>query len=254
MASAKPVILIVTGAWHLPSSYDLVKSKLEALGYEVLCPKLRTAGAGIHGVTYQADVDLIREIAVPLFDQGKEVVLVAHSYGGIPASIATDGLGVEDRAKQGRKGGFRRIIFICAFVIPKKGMDLLQTFGGEWPDWYDNGPKYTKNHNTGVNEKAKKIFYNDIPEEEAQRHFESLVPCSQDAYETPVNFIAADITIPKTYIICTKDAGLLPSLQEALVVTVSNFGIERIPAGHSPFLSQPDKTAELIAKWAEAKA
>lgn len=56
-----------------------------------------------------------------------------------------------------------------------------------------------------ANENSKHAFYNDVSDEEAQHWFEKLVPHSQDAFETPVEFVAADLTIPKGYIVCEQD-------------------------------------------------
>lgn len=98
-----------------------------------------------------------------------------------------------------------------------------------------------------MNEKAKYVFYNDLSEEEAQSWFEQLEPQSQDAWEVPVEYVATDITIPKTYMICEDDVGFSLALQERLAAS-SGFRKVRIKAGHSPFLSQPDLCAELICQ------
>lgn len=55
------------------------------MGYEYICPYLPSLGPNSSGVTYLADVEAIQKIAVDLFEQGKEVVLIGHSAGGIPA-------------------------------------------------------------------------------------------------------------------------------------------------------------------------
>lgn len=146
-STTKPAIIIVHGAWSLPSpSYEPLKQQLEGLGYECYLPHLRTSGAGddVRGQTWEADVKVILDTAQPLFDRGREVVIVAHSYGGIPGGAATAGNGVAERAAQGKPGGFKQIIYVAAFAIPAAGMDLLATFGGQWPPWADFAPAYSK--------------------------------------------------------------------------------------------------------------
>lgn len=140
----KPVLLVVAGAWHLPLVYSAFKSHIEKLNYDCVIPDLPTIGPDAIGLTWQADKSKIIETALPYFEAGREVVLIGHSYGGIPACAATEGHGVEERRKLGKRGGFRSIIFISAFVIPVKGWDLLTTFGGAWPDWQNVGEAYTK--------------------------------------------------------------------------------------------------------------
>lgn len=142
--SDKPVLLFVTGAWHPPKCYDGLKSALIDLGYECVIPKMPTIGADSHGVTWEADKAKIIETSEPYFAEGREVVLIAHSYGGIPATAATEGQGISDRAEKGLKGGFHSIIFMAAFAIPVKGWDLITTFGGAYPEWLETGEKYTK--------------------------------------------------------------------------------------------------------------
>lgn len=85
MAITPPVLLFVCGAWHPPHCYDPLKTRLEAMGYEFLCPTLPSLGPDAKGITYEADVECIRRVATDLFDDGREVVLIAHSAGGIPA-------------------------------------------------------------------------------------------------------------------------------------------------------------------------
>jgi hypothetical protein len=55
------------------------------------------------------------------------------------------------------------------------------------------------------NLKAKEAFYNDLSEAEAEKSYGLLVPHSQDALETPVDYVASDLTIPKAYVVCEID-------------------------------------------------
>jgi alpha-beta hydrolase superfamily lysophospholipase len=135
MTSQKPTILIVHGAWHYPSHYSPLMNELEALNYTVPCPQPRTLGSDTHGRTPADEIVLIRQMASDMFEKGHEVVLVGHSYGGIPACAATEGFTTQQRAAQGSSGEFKAIVFLAAFAIPRKGMDLLQAFGGSWAPW-----------------------------------------------------------------------------------------------------------------------
>lgn len=251
MTSDKPIILMVTGAWHRPFLYDRLKEQLNNLGYQFLCPELASMGDDKHGVTWHADVELICDLAEPLFDEGKEVVVIGHSYGGIPACAATQGLSVQERAAQGKRGGFRSVIFMAGFAIPKAGLDLLQTFGGSWTSWQNPAVSYTKNQLMTVNEKAKQAFFNDLPGDEAEKYLDLLVPHSQDAMETPIDFVATDLTIPKFFLVCEIDLALPLGFQEYLIQTIPGFRVERIHTGHSPFLSKPEECARLVVRMAE---
>ncbi|RBR19738.1 hypothetical protein FVER53590_13746 [Fusarium verticillioides] len=252
--SDKPVLLFIHGAWHPPKCYDAIKSALTNLNYQCIIPKLPSVGPESHGVTWEADKAKIIETAEPFFSKGREVVLIAHSYGGIPATAATEGQGTQDRAKRGLKGGFHSIIFLAAFAIPVKGWDLITTFGGAYPPWLQAGEKYTKNQITRMAEGARESVYSGCTEEAIDKALESTEPHSQDAFETSLDFIASDITIPKTYIICENDQLILLPLQEKLVESTPGMRSARLAAGHSPFVEKTEETAELIVDIVEGRA
>ncbi|KAI1500827.1 Alpha/beta hydrolase fold-1 [Biscogniauxia marginata] len=252
-SSEKPVILLVGGAWHLPIHYSKLIDQIKALGYEIVCPKLPTVGEGRAGKTWEDDARHIQNTVLPFFEAGKEVFIVAHSYGGIPATVATQGLGLSERAAKGLKGGFSQIAYLTAFALPVH-VDLITILGGSYPDWIDHDEPYSKSGNTSTrtNEITKKLIYNDIPEDEAQRVFESLLPQSQVAFETPVTYVATDLTIPKTFIICKKDPFAALQTEEKLTAAIPGIKVESIDAGHSPFLSKPEETAQLLVKIAHS--
>jgi len=72
-----------------------------------------------------ADTACIAAVARDLANSGNEVVMVAHSSGGIFAAEAASGLGVKTRAAQGLSGGVRSIIFVSAMV----------RLAGKQPEW-----------------------------------------------------------------------------------------------------------------------
>ncbi|KAI0595850.1 Alpha/beta hydrolase fold-1 [Biscogniauxia sp. FL1348] len=251
-SSEKPVVLLVGGSWHLPIHYSKLIDQIKALGYECVCPKLPTIGEGRAGKTWEDDARHIQNTALPLFEAGKEVFLVAHSYGGIPACAATQGLGLSERAAKGLKGGFTQIVFLTAFALPAH-ITLIEALGGEWPEWIDHEELNSKSGDTSTraNEITKALIYNDVPEDEAQRVFESLLPQSQAAFEVPVTYVATDLTIPKTFVICKKDPAAGMQTEETLTALIPGMKVESIDAGHSPFLSKPEECARLLIKIAQ---
>ncbi|KAI8958754.1 hypothetical protein F5Y11DRAFT_359783 [Daldinia sp. FL1419] len=184
-------------------------------------------------------------------DNGKEFIIVCHSYGGVPGCAATKGFTVEERKHNGKKGGFRAILFMAAFSVSRAGMNILQCLGGQYPLWMTHEPFYQKNSVCFVSDKAKEGFYNDLPDDVAQKCFDSLVPFAQVSLETPADFVASDLTIPKAFLICENDLGMPVHIQEALAAEVPGMKVERCSAGHSPFISQPDRVVEVIEGLAE---
>lgn len=97
-----------------------------------------------------------------------------------------------------------------------------------------------------LREGAKAAIYGDYDEAAQQQMYEMLLPHSQDAFETPCDFVAADIVIPKTYVVCERDSLVLPALQEQLVASIPGMKEVRIDAGHHPFVSRAKEVADII--------
>jgi pimeloyl-ACP methyl ester carboxylesterase len=122
MELTKPTILLVHGAFHHSSCYYKVKQRLEALSYPVVAVDLRTTNGSSVSINYMDDVEEIHQVILPLMDEGKEIVVVGHSYGGIPSYVSTEGESIAERAAGGKKGGVRSIVFLSAFAHPERGM------------------------------------------------------------------------------------------------------------------------------------
>lgn len=74
------------------------------------------------------DAAFIAAEAEKLADEGKDVILVAHSYGGVPTTESVKGLSKQERQKQGKKGGIVRIAYVTS-IVPAVGMAAMQVLG-----------------------------------------------------------------------------------------------------------------------------
>lgn len=134
---AKPTLFFTAGAWHTPEVFSTVISKLEVLGYKCIGFPLIAVGhepavqtinpdlAAIHGAVFQE-----------VHENRNDVVMVAHGWSGIVGSGAVEGLGKEEREREGEKGGVVRMAYISAF-IPLEGVSFMEAFGGQPPPWYE---------------------------------------------------------------------------------------------------------------------
>ncbi|KAI0162290.1 alpha/beta-hydrolase [Xylariaceae sp. FL1272] len=242
------VFLLAHGSWHNPNMYDPLKQALAAQDYSLITPSLPTMAldAPANQTSWDADAATLVEAAEPYFEQGIEVVLIGHSYGGIPATVATRGQGVDERKAAGLTGGFRHIVFLCAFALEQEGISLIDALGGEPLSWqtldYDTNESF-------VTDEAKDVLYNGLSAETAQEYFDELVPQSLTAATEPVDFAVPDITIGKTYIITENDLAFLPSLQQQ---TVDDLGLASVSVsgGHSSYASVPDEVANALIQIA----
>lgn len=133
----KPTVLLVPGAWLRPSTYDALLNLLQDTGYPTLYasyPSLNPADP--FTAHCAADSLSVREkVLLSLVEaQGMDVVLVMHSYGGIPGSVAAHGLDKVQRMKEGRQGGVLGLIFVSGFVVGE-GASVADGQGGSLPPW-----------------------------------------------------------------------------------------------------------------------
>ncbi|KAI0150562.1 hypothetical protein GGR57DRAFT_186002 [Xylariaceae sp. FL1272] len=127
MSADKPIFLPVHGSWHRPPMYHPLEQALNDRGFALVIPALPTMGHEATDVGWDADVRALLEHADALFVGVREVVLIGHSYGGIPACVATPGNDIAERKATGLSGGFRHIVFLCAFLIPAIGISLISS-------------------------------------------------------------------------------------------------------------------------------
>ena len=115
--SDKPTILIIPGAFATPDLYDEVVNPLAAQGYSIRALHLPSVGyAQERPGTMMDDAAFIASEVSKLADEGKDVVLIAHSYGGVPATQSTKGVGKVERQSQEKKGGIVRLAYMTAMV------------------------------------------------------------------------------------------------------------------------------------------
>ena len=72
---------------------------------------------------------------LPILDHAeRDVILIMHSYSGVPGSAAARGLGKSERTAAGKKTSVIGQIFITAMLIKGgDGTTILSALGGEYP-------------------------------------------------------------------------------------------------------------------------
>ena len=75
------------------------------------------------------DATFIRPCTVePLLAEDKEIIIVCHSYGGVPKGGAIDeAMSVVERSKIGLKGGILGLIYMTSYILPAQTsiLDLM---------------------------------------------------------------------------------------------------------------------------------
>jgi hypothetical protein len=118
MANHKPTILLVPGAWHKGSTFEPVATILRDQGYEAETITLPSAGGPASTTAYDDAKYIQRQYLSPLVSSEKEVILVMHSYAGVPGTESVKGFARKDLAEQGKKGGVVGLVYLSAFIVP----------------------------------------------------------------------------------------------------------------------------------------
>ena len=107
------------GGFTLPEVYNDVITHVKSSGYSIEALHLPSVGykTNVPG-TMQDDAAFIASEIAKHADKGKDVVLIAHSYGGVPATESTKGLSKADRQQQGKSGGLVRLAYITCIILP----------------------------------------------------------------------------------------------------------------------------------------
>ncbi|OOF95997.1 hypothetical protein ASPCADRAFT_506787 [Aspergillus carbonarius ITEM 5010] len=118
--------ILIPGAFALPGHYDAVVNAVAAQGHSIRALHLPSVGYK-SGVTVppcmEDDAAFIASEVADLADQGRDEVLIAHSYGDIPATQRTKGLGKAERQAQGMKGGIVHLAFMNCLVLLLRASD-----------------------------------------------------------------------------------------------------------------------------------
>lgn len=123
----KPVIVIVPGAWHRPQHFKHLIERFNKVNYEAVGVDLPSVDSSPPLETWEQDAQAVRKVILEHLDAGKNVIALAHSFGGIPMSEAVKGLGKESREKQGLESAVIRLVYMCAMAMPEGQNYAAQT-------------------------------------------------------------------------------------------------------------------------------
>lgn len=225
-ANSESTILLVHGAWHGAWCWERLIPELTALGWRVATVDLPSASADPENTAGMYDD--ARTIRERLDSIDGPVTVLAHSYGGLPATEAAVGT-----------SNVCRLVYLSAFQLDE-GDSLSGQSGGQLPRG-DTGT-------LPAHDDPRKHFYADAAPDDAERAAARLVPQTVKSFSEPLT-AAAWKTVPSSYIVCEQDQALPPAFQETMAARSERS--YRLPSSHSPFLSVPAELARLITADAD---
>ncbi len=238
-ATSPATVVLVHGAWHGPWCFDQVVAGLEARGVPAVAVERRRmddASGELRGATDSAENEAIVRAALDAVDG--PVVLLGHSFGGVP--ITTAPLGNEQ---------VKHLVYLTAmmpnidgsipdnFVNPKLGMAIQVGEDGS---------------TTVQSDLIRYAFYHQCSDEDYERALSQLV---RDQAPIPLDEAPRDTAwnkITTTYVVCTEDQALLAEGQRTLARRADR--VVEWATDHSPFLSAPELMVDLLDSLAREYA
>ncbi|MFC8800179.1 alpha/beta hydrolase [Promicromonospora sp. NPDC057138] len=231
-ALIRPRIILVHGAWVGPWEFEPLVQILRERGWEVDALDLPSTGS-TEGMLQDAAA-----ITAAIDRAGGPVVLVGHSYGGVPVTEAGDHPAVE------------RIVYVAAFALDA-GESVIASMGGSLPEmWGTADGQLTMGRSR--DERVDLIAADmppGVPREASEQLADLFRPQSLASFGDKVSRVAWRVK-PATFILTENDAVLPPAFQESLAVR-SGAEIVRIPHGHAPFQEDPAGFADLLERVAD---
>jgi pimeloyl-ACP methyl ester carboxylesterase len=246
-----PALVFVHGSWHQSMCYNKVTKLLqEQHGLKCISVSLPST-SGNPAATFKDDLDAAREVISNEVNHGFNVVVVAHSYGGLVGNSAIKGFTSKDTTtnpNQPSTTGYVVGLILIASGFSLTGMSFMDPFFGYPP------PAWRVNHETGYAElvtSPRELFYHDIPAEEVDFWVSQLTTQSLKAlFEGGEYTYAGWQDVPVWYIGTVKDRGLPVLLQRMQIGMAREMGAavehRELQSSHSPFLSQPEATVDIM--------
>ncbi|KAI5463581.1 Alpha/beta hydrolase fold-1 [Mariannaea sp. PMI_226] len=254
--SHNPSLVMIPGAWHGSDTWDKLISVLEKHGLKSVAVDLPTTQSNPEA-TLEDDVNATRDAIIAETSQGRDVVVVFHSYGGVVGSSAVKGLTKpEGSVPSSNTSGTGHVIglFMIATGFMVRGITFLDGAGGKPP------PFWKEDTETGFAPllvDTRELFYHDLPEDEGKLWVSKLRNHSMKAFTT-----GADITydgwkeVPVWYLVTKDDKALPAEVQKMFVKDAQAAGGDvtqrEIDTSHSPMLSKPEETADIIVEAVKA--
>ncbi|KAF5668388.1 alpha beta-hydrolase [Fusarium heterosporum] len=249
--TSNPSVIFVPGAWHTPEYWGKVISGMEAQKYRCIAVTLPTTQSTSTSINFSHDVKAVHDAISAETAQGFDVVVSAHSYGGVVASSAIKGLTQQSSDKASvinAKIGFVIGLFMVSTGFIYVGSSFLEALGGKPPPTWD--ADYENNLMTILADPVE-MLYHDIPKEEAEGWVKKLtknaLTSSTEGYEAAYEGWK---DVP-AWLIMTKDDRAFPFVAQKMIARAAEKAGARLTkreldSSHSPMLSRPTEIVDLL--------
>ncbi|CAG8972132.1 hypothetical protein HYALB_00008137 [Hymenoscyphus albidus] len=244
----KPTIVFIHGSWHNPSTWDKVAPPLEAQGYKCVLVSLPSGSpTTTASTTFLDDLTAARNAIISETTQGRDVVVVVHSYGGIVGASAIKDLAKPKEITPENKSGHVIGLALIATGFAATGMSFLDPMGGTPPPFFTLDP-------SGFAVLAvdpREFFYHDLSDEEAKYRVGKLGKQAFAALKDGGEHVYSGWKdVPCWFLATVEDRGLPIEMQRMLVGMARSEGadivLREVQSSHSPFFSRSEETVEFL--------
>ncbi|MCJ1355412.1 MAG: hypothetical protein MMC33_005403 [Icmadophila ericetorum] len=203
-----------------------------------------------HTANLAADMRFYRtNVILPLLEEGKDLVLVLHSYGGASGGGAVQGLSKREHQAAGQKGGVIGLIYITAMCL-LVGMSVQESLGLS----DEMVPRTDVDEAAGILTVNAPIFqfYSHASTPEAEKWAAQILPQAIKSFKQKASYAASSDPIyggKCAYMFCEDDHSFVLPLQQLWVQSSGITLTETLPTSHSPFLDMPKETADITVKF-----
>jgi len=232
----------VHGAWHGAWCWYKIVAGLVDAGHRVTAIDLPSAGidptpAG--SVTLQAQAD---RIVATLDSLGEPVILVGHSAGGPPVSMAAEA----------RPDGIEKLVYLTAFLLPN-GTAISTVALQDSGSLISQHLTFNTDGTFEVERSARReVFYNECDDQDVALAQTLLKPASLVSNVGAVAVGDNFARIRRFYVTTLLDHAISPDTQRAMYTALPCERVFSIRSDHSPFLSHPTALLRILATIARA--
>ncbi|KAJ3550350.1 hypothetical protein NM208_g27 [Fusarium decemcellulare] len=246
------VVVIVPGSFAPAKHYNSYVQNLAQHGIEAVVVDTPSVGRreGLPPATMSDDVNEIVKVVEGLLDDGKDVVIITHSYGGIPGTQSLEKLSRKQRSATGKTGGVDKIIYLASVVL-QPGTANLDLFGPNLPDFLTVNDDYM----TLDPEGQAPMTFSDLPPAEGLRLAKEMPEHSTPSFKEKLTYAGYN-DVDVHYIVCLQDKIIQPDHQRGMIELVKastgkEVNVHELNSGHAPNFSQPDNLTGIVKKIIE---
>jgi pimeloyl-ACP methyl ester carboxylesterase len=227
--------VVAHGAWSAGWAWKKMHPLMAAAGHEMFTPTWTGIGERRHLASEQVNLsthiaDLVQHMET---EDHSDVVLLAHSYGGMVATGAMAHIG--DRVRQ--------VIYLDA-VVPERGQSMLDTAD---PAVRDALMQRVAESGSTPWLVPSNPMPPDTPEEDLEWIASRRVEQPLSTFTEPCPFGATEITVPKAYIYCLKiGPGDMFGRFATQAQASPDWVYREIDASHSPNITAPSELLEML--------